>query len=118
MAQAKNSTEVLKAVKWILTNIGWTKGNNYLDTLGKPLDHTGLLSEDLYPKVGSVCLNGALNLVEADNATKEISRTLLLSEIDRTTNNHYETITSFNDRSYSKEDVLALLDRAIKRSAK
>ena len=73
MRKAKNSTEVLKAVEWILTNIGWTQHASYRnkhgDVIGSCIDLR--LPKHFHSSLGTACLAGAIGLVNAPDSLKE-----------------------------------------------
>jgi hypothetical protein len=73
MRQAKNSTEVLKAVEWILTNVGWTQHSSYRDGYGRTIGGcTDVhLREEHHSSLRSACLSGAVGLVNASDAAKK-----------------------------------------------
>lgn len=67
MSQAKNSTEVLQAMHWIIDQIGWCKGAKFRDKLG----HRMITPFSERKSLDSVCLSGAYCLVEGNQDVKE-----------------------------------------------
>lgn len=102
MSKAKTVDEVLTAVEWMLENVGWSQGRSYRDAHGMPLDSGGV---DI-SKIGSMCLVGAINLVEVEN--REI-----LSRAARLLNTVNHGIVVFNDYpGRTKEEVIAGIRKA------
>jgi hypothetical protein len=96
MNKAKNSTEVLKAAKWILENVGWTKGQSRLtNDAGKYI---------------AFCAYGAVGMVEADNY---IDRDLAMKRLHDVAPGGDMVV--FNDyKKTTKKMVLNKFDKAIK----
>jgi hypothetical protein len=95
--KAKTTKQVLIAAKWILNNIGWRQG-----------------SFEKYDAVSSspvaFCLVGAIQVVNADGVVRGSTKRLLTSMLG----NGLYHLPSWNDTAYrTKEEVLALLDKAI-----
>jgi hypothetical protein len=113
MSQAKTSTEVLKAVEWILENVGWSQSANFRDKDGQTIG--SCVSQRLDPeqahKLGSVCLNGALLLVETTRENYDAARARLIKALP----NHLRTVMGFNDNEKTTKDkVLKVVRKAIK----
>lgn len=103
--QAKSVKEVLIAMKWILENIGWCQGSNFI--VKNTLERT-----DYFPKkeLDSVCLLGALHAIETDETIRDNACCLLQNMVNGT------GLSIWNDNSKrSKQQVLNLLDQAIER---
>lgn len=102
MAQAKNSTEVLKAVKWMLENIGWTQNHSYQYD-----DETG--------KITAMCISGAIRQVEAlpqhrDRAMQRLNALVPAKMGHAVTFNDHEKTT--------KKMVINLINRALRKGSK
>jgi hypothetical protein len=99
--KAKTAKEVLIAAKWILKNVGWTKGSWYRDAGGIPVSGN-------HAKIASCCLDGAMDLVECTISAKMEAFLRLKSVTDG-------NILGFNDDPLTtKKMVLDKLDEAIK----
>jgi hypothetical protein len=115
--QAKTVKQGLIAVKWMLKNIGWCQQRYYQDSEGENLglyDVQNFLSSA--KKVCSMCLEGAIELVEVDD---ERVRGGMYDALDAVLDARYGkgNLTRFNDlKSTSKGDVLDVVDQAIKES--
>lgn len=97
--------EVLIAAKWILENIGWNQNDYYRSKSGKRFDNHIDMSD-----VASACSAGAIYLVEADVSLQEDTVDYLLQTIGG-------SVSRFNDApSTTKEDVLAVFQKAIERT--
>src|ERR1700722_11488371 len=101
MSMAKTSTEVLKAIEWIITNVGWSQGANFRDKDDQKIG--SCVSETLDPeqahKLGSVCLNGALLLVETTKENRELAEARLVKSLP----NHL-TVMGFNDNEKTTKE--------------
>jgi hypothetical protein len=98
--KAKTATEVLIAAKWMIENVGWIQGA-YVRT-------------DADRKPNAFCLAGALQYVESEsNVIREHAYALISRQ---TPDGSY---IKFNDSpKRTKQEVVALLDRAINDSKK
>lgn len=107
--KAKTTKEVLKAVEWLLTNVGWCQGFNYRDTGGRSR-YIDEIDQD--PKMlGSMCILGAFELVEANPRQIEVARKHFK------TVNYINYVSDFNDdKKRTKEEVLAAVRKAINES--
>lgn len=111
MSEAKTPKEVLQAMEWMLENVGWTRAVAYRNKDGIEIDYddTNLLMMSL----GSMCLLGAENLVEANEAIKSDARRIFLDA------NKVPGLVWFNDLlARDKEDVIQALRKAIKKASK
>lgn len=101
---AKNSTEVLKAAKWILENVGWAQAVYE--------KHEG----DVFSgKVIAYCAEGALDAVETVHFT---TRLRAYKRLEKAIGGG-KSIVGFNDhKKTTKKKVLNAFDRAIKKGAK
>lgn len=102
MSKAKTTTEVLKAAKWMLENVGWSQGTSYRDANGAPafFPHRDL------SVIKSMCLVGAFNLVDTLNPLLRNEAIISL----KTKGGILNTLESFNDNPLTtKKDVIALL---------
>ena len=113
MSQAKTITQVLQAAKYIIEEVGWSQSAFFRDLQGHAIIGGQEAVEADYTQLGSVCLEGAINLVEADPELK--SQTLeILGNMTRNKYGRYSSVLWFNDSvSTTKQDVVALLDQAI-----
>jgi hypothetical protein len=96
MSQAKTVKQVLTAAKWMIENIGWTKGifAVYNKEMNGPV---------------AFCAAGAINRVEVDNYNLLSSARMMVSDAAG------QNLVSFNDGpNTTKEDVLKAFDKAIK----
>lgn len=94
---ARTSTQVLKAARWLIDNIGWCQ-NQYqtTDDKGKPI---------------AFCAWGAVGAVEIDGDWRLIDRAM--QRLHKAA--PHGNVVSFNDRkSTTKEKVLKVFDRALK----
>jgi hypothetical protein len=109
MTAAKNSTEVLKAVEWIITNIGWTQFASYRSENGNPIGSSTdrSISEELYSEISSVCLTGAIGLVDASSVVKNKAIDRLIKASGG------RGIMRFNDNAYDKQEVIDLIHKAM-----
>jgi hypothetical protein len=107
--KAKTPKQVLQAVEWMITNVGWTQGTNYRDKNGKAISTAFVDSHPI--KIGSMCLRGALNLVETDSPNaRNIAKELIYKSIPM-------SITGFNDVPLrTKEQVIEAIHKAIKKA--
>ena len=95
---AKNVREVLIAAKWMLENVGWHKGSFVRYKKHKPI---------------SFCLAGALENVYASE------RILISQAVGVLWNIIKDNVVHYNDSPQTtKEDILALLDKAIANAKK
>lgn len=100
MRKAKNSTEVLKAAKWLLENVGWIKGRS----IKWNADNTRALG---------FCAHGAIVSVEAET-TPVGYNVLTMKALDRLCQAVKMDVVNFNDHPHrSKKQVLAAFDKAI-----
>lgn len=114
MSKAKNATEVLQAAEWIIDNIGWTQYASFRDKIGLSIggEASTELDKRFYHSVASVCLTGAINLVNASKASKAEALARLRLDI----NIDDGALMDFNDEpGRTKEQVLAVVQEAIKR---
>lgn len=96
--KAKTPTEVLKAAKWILENVGWIKDRD--------VDYVNL-------KPIGFCALGALKEVERED-DKAALFTLAVARLQDAMEC---SVCKFNDSPVTtKEDVIKAFDRAIERS--
>lgn len=97
--KAKNSTEVLKAGKWILENVGWVQGTSF--------------KKNNEGKYVGFCSSGVLNMVEISHFKHYTDAYTRLSRAMG------GSVVVFNDdKSTTKEKVLKAFDRAIKKEIK
>lgn len=101
MSKAKNIKEVLIAAKWMLENVGWCQG------LFSKRDDSG--------SIKAMCLVGAINRVQlTDAGYKKLLQeksTTMLSKLLK------QDVWIWNDtEGRTKEEVISLLDRAIKKA--
>jgi hypothetical protein len=102
---ATTTKEVLIAARWILANVGWCQGAWFRNKRGTPTIPSN--------QVGSACILGALQLVEADPFARIGAKELLLKFVP----NEACTLSGFNDTvGRTKKEVLTLFDRAIKKA--
>jgi hypothetical protein len=111
MRPAKTVKEVLKAVEWILTNIGWCRGACFRDkegqTMGSVVNNKSIQPED-YDRLGAVCITGALGLVEAEPDLVFEARKRLYEAAGM-------EVMSYNDEvATSKQQMINLVRKAIK----
>jgi hypothetical protein len=112
MSKAKDATEALIAVKWIVENIGWNQGSAYLDKAGRARE----CRQDINTYgVSSCCLLGALSLVEENGGIysptddAEVWLEKLIAPW---------RLLEWNDRpGRTKKQVLSLLTCAIRESS-
>jgi hypothetical protein len=106
MSRAKTAKEVLIAARWIIKHVGWCQGTYAKDVEGFSVD-------PMYPDAACFCLSGVLDAVETDadyrsQAWQVLNEHILNNELGL-------SIVSFNDKKgRTKEEVLSLLDNAIK----
>jgi hypothetical protein len=121
--QAKSVKQVLKAVEWILLNVGWTKFANFRDkdgqAIGWAIDDNldPMRYPDLdpmrYPDLGSVCINGAVQLVNCSYKLKANALHLL----DESVPEGIGSAMSLNDSENSTKEVMVkLVRRAIRKA--
>lgn len=104
--KAKTVKEVLAAAEWLLTNIGWTQGAGYRDKEGKRLNVNKYSPVNNLPQIRSMCLLGALYLVEATGATY-IKAVRLLEDVGHT------PVMMLNDRQgQTLQGVLKVIRKA------
>lgn len=102
--QAKTPKQVLQAIHWIIKNVGWNKGNFFIDKTGSSVGAAQL--SDKNPPA-AMCIRGAWHLVEADFMIKQQAWVALCSTAPAT------SPISFNDSPHtSKSDVLNLIQSA------
>lgn len=98
--KAKTATEVLKAAKWIIENVGWCKKD--------------FTKRNKDGKVVGVCATQAIYFVEIDNdfGVRENARERLQNEM-------HSSIVEFNDRPTTrKRDVIRAFNKAIEKGSK
>lgn len=104
MSKAKSVKELLTAAEWVLKNVGWTKGYMALNK------DNGVFIEDDYSNLGSVCLLGAFSVVDISHPELFSKAVAHFKQV----NNIY-SISYFNDdKTRTKEQVLAAVRKAIK----
>jgi hypothetical protein len=102
--KAKTVKEVLTAVEWMLTHIGWTQGISYRDGGGISLYR----DPDNIPQIKSMCLGGAFDLVEVEN---NLLRTQAICHFNSV--NYILNHVRFNDSpNTTKNMVIAALRKA------
>jgi hypothetical protein len=107
MSKAINGKQVLQAMEWIITNVGWCQGNFFQDIKGGTLTFSEAIKD--YHQVGAVCLSGACEMVEV-GTDKQASREAF--DLFFTANNQY--FIAYNDApGRTKEEVIAALRKAI-----
>lgn len=117
--EAKTVKEGLIAIKWMLENIGWCQNGYYRDKGGARLDMSGVsIYTSTAKKVHSMCLEGALELVEVDD---ERVRGGMYDALDAALAPRYgeeeASLIKFNDDvSTKKKDVIRLLNTTIKQA--
>jgi hypothetical protein len=119
MSQAKNSTEVLKAMEWILVNVGWTQRANFRDKAGNIIGSSldGTLRKGSYQFLSSVCINGAALLVETTEQLREDAVARVVAELPK--NFKPSSSILFNDdKNTTKKMVLSVIRRAIENGNK
>jgi hypothetical protein len=108
MSKATTVKEVLQAVEWILTEVGWTQHTCWRDANGNSIDVIG--KPEKIPEVSCACLLGAFDLVKVKQQVRMDAMSLF-----RDTNNIVLTITIFNDYpKRTKAQVLRAVRKAIK----
>ena len=109
MAKAKTPVEVLKAMEWIITNVGWCQWVTYRDKTGRFIGEDDEIDAS---KLGSVCLSGAMLLTNA-NWQAIIRATELFREVNKI------GMVAFNDApGRTKKQVINALRKAIKKGSK
>lgn len=119
--KAKTVKEALIAVKWMLENIGWCQQRFYQDSKGRSLGLDNVHNFNSFlsaMKVCSMCLEGAIELVEVDD---ECVRGGMYDALDAALAPRYGedevSLIKFNDDvSTKKKDVIRLLNTAIKQA--
>jgi len=112
MSQAKSVKQVLQAAEWIIQNVGWSQFANFRDKNGQVAGYVSKLSDSDYANLGSVCLNGAVQLVKANYALK--LKALVLLDAAAGKGCGFSSITAFNDlSSTTKNKVLSMIRRVI-----
>ncbi len=95
--KAKTSTEVLKAAKWIIENVGWCKKN--------------FTKHDKEGKLVGVCASQAIFSVEVENDFEGSIRSAARYRLEDAMGSD---IIGFNDRSQTKKrDVIRAFNKAI-----
>jgi cation transport ATPase len=111
MAKAKTGVEVLQAMEWIIDNVGWCQGALFRDKGGQIIYG---LTKDQYTRIGSVCLTGAMRLVDAKEGTAIYDAIVLFKDANKNLG-----FVRFNDEpKRTKEQVIAALRKAIKKGSK
>lgn len=117
MRQARSVNEVLKAVEWILLNVGWTQNASFCDKDGNILGHCtdNSLDKQLYPQVASVCISGAVGLV---NTNQHLKNEAML-RLNKAVSGNDPSAMYLNDKvGTTKRRMLALVRRAIAKGNK
>jgi len=119
--KARTVVDVLKAARWMIENIGWTQFSDFRDSKGRPIIGESRLQ--CVSKIRSMCLMGALNLVEKEDI-RYYHITSMRKKVERAiqkvcprwfANTSNTSISNFNDDpDRKKEDILRVLDLAIK----
>ena len=110
--KAKTGVEVLKAMEWLLTNIGWCQHFSYRDKSGACMYIPTTNAQ--YKELGSMCLLGAMAVVDTEprHAWAAVNLILDVNEPDF-------HLAHFNDTpGRTKEQVIKLLHKAIKKGSK
>lgn len=107
MSQATTVKDVLIATEWILNHLDWTQDAFFRDGEGR----VSIVSyKDMTMRVKSVCLSGAMRLVD----TPEHIRYDAILYLRSTLPEHMSSIVYFNDaEGRTKEEVLAAVRKAI-----
>src|ERR1700727_201819 len=106
--KAKTAKEVLVAVKWILENVGWCKGSNARYKNG--VKYCLLKAIQRPDMIGSCCINGAIQLVEANENIRFRAERL----ISRVLPKNNAGVIQFNDsKNTTKQDIIDVLNKAI-----
>lgn len=101
---ARNSTQVLKAAKWIVENVGWCQGEYSTFKNGKE---------------NAFCVEGAMRAVEV--GTNFSARHIALARLEKTIHDMTgkSSMIAFNDdKKTTKQMVLQAFDRAINKGTK
>lgn len=116
MSKAETPKQVLVAARWIAKKLGWCQWSFFRDKEGAVLTDMFVLGSHHIDRVASVCMLGALRLVETDEETRADAKSLLSKSLPT---GSYSTISSYNDYgTTSKEDVLKVFDKAIDLASK
>lgn len=107
MSKAKSATEVLKAAKWILENIGWIQGaDKQINSLGVP---TGFCS------VGAIRAVETTTAFEYDSPYLDRDSSIRGQAFRRLCKVMNGRAILFNDvRGRTKQQILKAFDQAIK----
>ena len=96
--------EVLTAAKWILQNVGWTKGALARDAAGE-----WVRSNE--PSATCFCIRGAVSATTFDRRSKATAEDAMR---DTLTNG---SLVEFNDSQATVKPILALIDRTIRHAS-
>src|ERR1700674_1976670 len=108
MSQAKTAKEVLQAMEWIVSNIGWTQGTMYRNRNGEGISPNQIQEMGL----SSVCLYGAFRLVEADLVLRREAQAIFWQS-NFLPNGSAMDFVRFNDApGRTKEEVISALRKA------
>jgi hypothetical protein len=109
--KATTVKEVLVAMRWIIDNVGWCQGALYTDKSGDKHNIIPPYDTVLKDDISGVCLSGAWYLVECDNEKVKDNALNILNSLTS-----YGMIVYNDSFCRTKEQVLALLDKAIKQA--
>ena len=109
--KATTVKEVLIAARWILQHYGWVQGTFYLTTYGLRVPSIKALEPG--DTLKACCLTGALRLVEVEDRIHGLfDRTYDL--VRQSAQEARWGVSNWNDTpGRTKEEVIALLDKAI-----
>ena len=108
MSQATTVKDVLIATEWILNHLDWTQDAFFRDGEGRNVSIVS--GKDMTMRAKSVCLSGAMRLVD----TPEHIRSDAMLYLRSTLPEHMSSIIHFNDaKGRTKEEVLAAVRKAI-----
>jgi len=128
MAKAKSAKGVLKAVRYIIAEIGWLRGAYFHYKTARP--NTGNFYSYIAPTtveagkdLDGCCLEGALLLVEADSNFKDKARERLIKALMTEykandvpiANTIAPSIPQLNDSVWDNKLIVKALDKAIEK---
>ncbi len=102
MNKIKNSTDILRAAKQLLIDVGWVKGRS--------------TKRDKSGKIIGYCATGAVSNVANGNLNNSLfpQRDRAIARLNKASGNKYLSVVGFNDHPHtSKKQILAVFDRAI-----
>lgn len=113
MSEAKTVRQALRAIRWMLENVGWCQERFYLDANGKQLNSEIVLRGRVAPC--KMCLSGAIQLVQVTKDVGQKTFGLIHKEIRSM---GYTGTIDFNDHPKTTSEMVIGMLKAAEKKAK